>query len=924
MRRRIAPDFETYVKAVERMKRQMAGHNPTAEELNILCQLAGGILENVPEEREYALKITRYIKECVRLFFANGDTSYASVYTNVLLVEARNRVVDSALIYLEKNRQPDRKFYMPRREMFIKHGIVQGLQDLLDDKIDFLSVSLPPGVGKLLADDTPVLTTQGFKKHGDLQVGDFVYGLDGYPKKVLHVFPKDKADCKITFTNGEVIKCHENHEWLVYNRHKQKEELIAAGELFNAKLETGIPNTRGHRYHYMLPNREAFTDFKIELPVQPYTFGVWLGNGKNQGQTICGAYDDLEIEKRAIEEEGYLEQWRTVHKDTGVLYIGFSRKLKDDLQKIGLCHSRRRVEKYIPDVYFTASKKQRLELLAGLIDTDGTRNGQKYIFSTTTESLRDGFIKLVSTFGWRCCVVKHEPKVSTSGIVGRNPVYSIGFSPDCAIPCRLARKQLETFAQKRRIAIKSIERCEPEQGNCIEVEGGYYCVGNTMLPTHNSTIEIFFLALVGGYWPNCFNLSSAHSSIMTRSIFDGIAEIIDDPVEYCWHEIFPDVHERSRSAKDTVINMGRAGRFKTWTMRSIDGSLTGATRANLFLTMDDMVSGIEEALNKTRMETLWVKVSNDLLSRRMDGCKTLCFATRWSVHDPIGKLQERNSDNPRARFIAVPALDEDGNSNFDYPGGFTTKYFMQQKDFMDDISFDALYQQKPIEREGLLFPSDQIRRFVRKDKDRYTKDGQLIDSMVDTVIMPDRKPDAIWAVCDTKDKGSDFESMPIAYQYDQDLFIVDVIFDDNTEYEVLDRKTADMLLKYNPHKTKFESNNAGSRVAYTIQSMIDEERRKGKVCRVDIEQQYTTANKETKILVNSSWILKHCYFLHHSQYMPKDDYGKFMSNVCEYTTKGKVPHDDAPDSLAMLAEYVQGFGYAEEAAIVASPLAWRR
>ena len=587
MRRRIAPDFETYVKAVERMKRQMAGHNPTTEELNILCQLAGGILENVPEEREYALKITRYIKECIRLFFANGDTSYASVYTNVLLVEARNRVVDSALIYLEKNRQPDRKFYMPRRDMFLKQGIIQGLQDLLDDKLDFLSVSLPPGVGK-------------------------------------------------------------------------------------------------------------------------------------------------------------------------------------------------------------------------------------------------------------------------------------------------------------------------------------------------TTIEIFFLSLIGGYWPNCFNLSSAHSSIMTRSIFDGIAEIIDDPVEYCWHEIFPDVHERSRSAKDTVINMGRAGRFKTWTMRSIDGSLTGATRANLFLTMDDMVSGIEEALNKTRMETLWVKVSNDLLSRRMDGCKTLCFATRWSVHDPIGKLQERNSDNPRARFIAVPALDENGESNFDYPGGFTTKYFMQQKDFMDDISFDALYQQKPIEREGLLFPSDQIRRFVRKDKDRYTKDGQLIDSMVDTVVMPDRKPDAIWAVCDTKDKGSDFESMPIAYQYDQDLFIVDVIFDDNTEYEVLDRKTADMLLKYNPHKTKFESNNAGSRVAYTIQSMIDEERRKGKVCRVDIEQQYTTANKETKILVNSSWILKHCYFLHHSQYLPKDDYGRFMSNVCEYTTKGKVPHDDAPDSLAMLAEYVQGFGYAEEAAIVASPLAWRR
>ena len=131
-----------------------------------------------------------------------------------------------------------------------------------------------------------------------------------------------------------------------------------------------------------------------------------------------------------------------------------------------------------------------------------------------------------------------------------------------------------------------------------------------------STLEDFFLSLVGGWFPNDFNLSSAHSSILTRSLYDGVLEIINDPVEYTWHEIFPTVQLTNTNAKETTVNLERNGRFKTWTFRSIDGSLTGATRCNRFLTADDLVSGIEEALNKNRLETLWTKVVNDLRSRR--------------------------------------------------------------------------------------------------------------------------------------------------------------------------------------------------------------------------------------------------------------------------------------------------------------------
>lgn len=408
-----------------------------------------------------------------------------------------------------------------------------------------------------------------------------------------------------------------------------------------------------------------------------------------------------------------------------------------------------------------------------------------------------------------------------------------------------------------------------------------------------STLEDFFLSLVGGWFPNDFNLSSAHSSILTRSLYDGVLEIINDPVEYTWHEIFPDVKLQGTNAKETTVNMERNGRFKTWTFRSIDGSLTGATRCNRFLTADDLVSGIEEALNKNRLDTLWTKVVNDLRSRRLEGCKEFYIATRWSVHDPIGRLQQLYEGNPRARFIAVPALTDDNRSNFLFTtNGFSEKYFIDAKESMDEISFNCLYQQKPVEREGLLFPPESLQRFFFNEED---VPAGCTDQYI---IAPNREADAIWAVCDTKDKGTDFESLPIAYQYGDKFFIPDVVFDDNTDYGVLDEKTANILIRHNPHMIRFESNNAGNRVAYNVQEIIN-----GK-CRAEIDPVFTSSNKETKILVNSNYIKKHFYFLHPSQYKPKSDYGLFMENVTTYTTKAKVLHDDGPDSLAMMAEYV--------------------
>lgn len=677
------------------------------DSLDLLLNMKKDLSFDDKQVKKYAMKVSKYTHQMADYMAGKtGSGAFNDMYYKALMFEAKHQQVDSGLLYLERYRIPKERFYEPRREVFLKHNIIQSLQDMMDDELDIFCLSVPPGCGKQLADDTPILTTNGWKDHGDLVVGDMVYGMDGKPKKVLHVFPKSEDNCLITFTNGEQIQCHEDHEWVVYDRHLHREHIMETKQL-------------------MIENLQEYGQYRFKIP---------------------------------------------------------------DRQPI------------------------------------------------------DG-----------------------------EPIDSITKGP---------------------IFIVSIERVKPKRGNCIQVEGGVYCAGKTMIPTHNSTLEDFFLSLVGGWYPNDFNLSSAHSSILTRSLYDGVLEIINDPVEYAWHELFPTIKVQGTNAKETTVNLERNGRFKTWTFRSIDGSLTGATRCNRFLTADDLVSGIEEALNKARLETLWTKVTNDLRSRRLDGCKEFYIATRWSVHDPIGKLQQLYAGNPRARFIAIPALNEDGESNFQFAvNGFSTKYFLDMKETMDEISFNCLFQQKPVEREGLLLPPDELRRF-------YLNKDQVPEKQNEFTIMPTRDPDAIWGVCDTKDKGTDYESLPIAYQFGEDFYIPDVVFDDNTDYATLDRKTADILIRHQPHKVRFESNQAGGRIADNIEKMI-----KGK-CRTVIETKYTTANKETKILVNSDWIKKHCLFLEPALYKPKSDYGLFMGNVTTYTTKAKMPHDDGIDSLAMLAEYV--------------------
>lgn len=795
---------------------------------------------------------------------------------------------DSYMLYTEILRPREKQFYLPRRKQL--KILTDAMQDLADHKIELLAISLPPGVGKALANDTPILTRNGWKKHGDLVVGDEVIGMDGNFKKVIAVHPKCQLDCLVEFTNGESIVCHENHEWMVNDRGRRVNRVYTAEtkRLEKRKLESGgEAGHRGHRYVVQIPHKKYIVGENKDI-FDPYTLGVWLGDGANRNPRICCAEKDKCVIDRII-KNGFPVRWFTTHKVTGVLYFDFD--IRKQLRSFGMCHSKKTTPKHIPQEYLTASIEQRLNLLAGLIDTDGCLAGNKFQFTTSEESLRDSFVELISTFGWRASISTEKPHTSSSGITARKEYYVIGFTPDCEIPCEIERKRNKSPRKQRMIAIRSIKRIVPQEGNCITVEGdGMYLAGKTMIPTHNTTLALFFLTWIAGKHPDKPILTGSHANSFLTGAYSECLRMLDPQGEYLWRDVFPGLQVISTNAKDMMIDIGRdkkdGKRFTTLEFTSIGSGNAGKVRAESLLYADDLIPSLEVALNETQLEKLWGQYTTDLRQRKIGDCVELSIATRWSRRDVIGRLQNYYGDSEKARFISIPALNEDDESNFDYPidAGFSTEFYHQQREIMDSASWEALYMNQPVERSGLLYPQEELRRYFE---------------------LPDREPDAILSVTDTKDKGTDYCVMPIAYQYGQDYYIEDVVCD-NSSPDIVETRLVMKLLEHKVHMSRFESNSAGGRVAEKVQNEV-----KNRNGRTKITTKYTTQNKETKILMASPFVKQHFLFKDDSVIKDNKEYRKFLNMVCSYTMSGKNKWDDPVDALSMLADFVQSFTSAQ-------------
>lgn len=393
-----------------------------------------------------------------------------------------------------------------------------------------------------------------------------------------------------------------------------------------------------------------------------------------------------------------------------------------------------------------------------------------------------------------------------------------------------------------------------------------------------TALAIFYLTWLAGRNPDEPMLTGSHSNSFVRGVYDECLRIFDKDGEYLWNDIFPDVTVSNTNAKDCRIDLGKRKRFETLEFTSIGTGNAGLYRASTLLYCDDLVSGIEVALSKPRLDKLWETYTTDLRQRKIGNkCKELHIATRWSVHDVIGRLEQNYGDSDRNRFIVMPAMNEKDESNFDYDYGvgYSTETLRKQREVMDEMSWKALYMNQPVEREGLLFPGDELRYF--------------------NGVLPDGEPDRKLMVMDIAWGGGDFTACPIAYVYGDAVFIPDLVFN-NGDKTVTRPEVVGKIIQHKINVVRGEANNGGDEYCDVVDSQL---RQQGYHCSVRSQRAPSGQSKLSRIIQYAPDI-KRFYFLDEKH--QSKEYKAFMEQVTMFTQLGKVPHDDAPDSLAQLAD----------------------
>lgn len=400
-----------------------------------------------------------------------------------------------------------------------------------------------------------------------------------------------------------------------------------------------------------------------------------------------------------------------------------------------------------------------------------------------------------------------------------------------------------------------------------------------------SQTGINFVNMLSGKFPDRSTLMEGTGDDLVKSFYNGCLEYLTVPNEYLFYDVFPDARLIQTNADSKTINLKSKSRFPTIMCRSIDARQVGLSEATNVLYLDDCVEGREEAKNRQRLDDKWEVISGDIMGRAIEGTPMVFTGTRYSLYDPIGRVQEHAQREGWAwRAIEIPALDlvtDESNYEYEREGKkvFTTAYFREQRELLSAEQFESEFQQQPFEAKGLLFNKDELNYFFELPKDR--------------------DPDTIIAVGDTAESGSDSTSMPVAMIYGNAVYIVDVIFDDSPA-EVTKPECAKCLIENKVASAVFESNNAGQYYARDVDQII-----RDRGYSVGIRTKRTISNKQTRIEFASDNIKKNFYFKHPSTYKRGSQYWNFMKEVTTYTRSGKVPHDDAPDSLSLLENEIR-------------------
>lgn len=819
-----------------------------------------------------------------------------NLYTDVLRLLAPHDFASfNEYLELDEDKtQLNRGFHHHRKEhMFEVYDSLNKME--IYDELDVLLISLPPRTGKALRNSEQVLTPTGWVKMGNIQVDDYVIGDNGKKTKVLGVFPQGDRDVyRVTFDDNTTVDCDLEHLWEVQTRDDRKSNKTRVVTTSDMMKNLYVENGTRKNYSILYVEPVEFEDRLTSDDLHPYLLGALLGDGSFADGSVRFTNNDVDLilsvkellpNGDAIKHMTDLE-YNITKKDISIrTELGYnvpSHTLKK-IREYKLSGTRSST-KFIPKQYLYSSVENRLNLLRGLMDTDGYcgTNGSYNEYTTVSSQLADDVIELIRSLGGRATMTTKVGSYKKDGVTVKcSTVYRIAFNMTLN-PFHIPRKanSFKPRTTRRVKYIKSIEKVGNDNCTCILVDNeSHLFVTNGYNITHNTTYGIRFLAWISGRHPEYTQLATSYSDSITSSFYTGVMEVM---LNERYTDVFLDSPIVNQNAKRQEIWLKVMRRYPTIAFVPVNGSVTGRVEANNYLYVDDIVSGMEEALSITRLEKLWTIFSGNFYQRRKQGCKMVIIATRWSVHDPMSVIERMYDGDPRFKNIKIPALNENGNSNFKFAGGFDENYYSDIRKAIDPLSFEALYMQNPIEREGLLYHDDEMMYYTE---------------------LPKERPDTIIAICDSKNLGNDYVASAVGYVYGDNIYIEDVVYNNGLP-EVTRPLVANMWIKHNVVMADVEMNNGGNYYAENLQQLV-----KVGGGNTSVRMFYSSNNKTTKIITYSDFVKKNFVFKSKSAYHPKSEYGQFMSAIFSWTQSGTNKHDDAVDAIAMMAQKFQDMVY---------------
>ena len=850
--------------------------------------------KNVKECGDIVIK--RYIPLLDLLVEIDNNTTHLQEYDKQLKYAYKlgARVsLEHYMVYREWEEQPDGKFFEPRYK--IMQGYVHFLQEIeTNPKFEFLIANMPSGYGKLLANNTPILTRNGWKNHGDLVVGDEVLSPQGEFIKVTMVHPKRFANTKVTFEDGEEIYCHNQHEWQVYDREAQKEKQVETTYIMEHC------HSKGGRNRFYLPLIKPIKGEWKELPIDPYTYGVWLGDGStNQGKITQNNDDTLIFDYIPY---NITKEFNGASNNAKTYQL---QGLAKDLHKLGLCYQKHTEEKYIHDSYLTSDISQRLELLAGIIDTDGylDKAKQRYVIVTCGKKLKNDIVSLISTFNWRVSVTTVPPTTSTSGIVGKKDTYYISFSPTMKIPCKLKRKQITKLHKQRRIGIKNVELVPVQEGNCITVEGGLYLAGKTLKVTHNTYPEKISEAWSFGIDDTGAILSLCSNDTVVKG---GSRTVINEIKSKPFGEVFPNLAYDDKDKDFFLKETDGDWKLRNCKLMSSYNATTTSSnvvgqRASKRIHIDDLYPDYKEAMNRALndkfyndFQTVWKKrfvqeakyhkivitgtlwSSDDFIARIIAWCEGRMKFVKHPKY-PYTRVAYNKDGDIIAAIVKVPALDENGQSVC--PELRSTEKVLEDKNAIEDYLFQTNFQQIPTDPEALFFSYAKLRTYKTIPHTDYNGTYAVIDA--------------------NRKSGKDFFAMPIMAKVENgdiyDYYLKDCIFTRTATKDMYD-DIVDKIIEHHIITLVIESN-----VTSELKAAIDKRLKHRGVMWCEIIELWNNIPKATRIETEKGIIKKQMVFPEKGLFGINTDMGQFMDNLTLYNNEGTNPNDDAPDSLAMVA-----------------------